>query len=692
MKLIMKTLSKKIIKVILLFLSLSLINCQNEDDLQNKEVLTETNKLITQTLSGNDIPHIIRFIESKSNSKLEFNFGGQENYAASSVVAKQHDTNLRLTKVMTNAIIASTLNNITNYAFDMEVKSSDYFLNLIVKEYNGTPFIYFIKYVKASTWRGKDLTSFTGKIYYYSETGDYKMTQNSINGTIEDNCPYGECGDDDGAGGGGDDDCNDVIKWKCDWRGSLHSSPADCTCPFGECGGQYVYVQPDGCVGNTGINPDINTTNNCPCSWEDNSDDSDNIGSGGGSYTNNCPGVTPCRNELQSFDENCECAYISNPITPVNSPSVVASMKNINACLGMSLTQDQKNWLLDLNNDTSTFALDSYLSTNNCSAEAMEEVRDFLEITSELPNAKYIRYIELTDLLEDNPWALIQDCAEQNGLNTSNYIDLYNHTIPQECSDRLNALGEEYVNQPITDGNVPLANIDYYGVEITIYPDFDNNGYPDSEAEIYDTFRNKFIDLASGEKENFQFSCNIPFNLSNTTDIHWEFEPLTINDGNLFVSDNPLTAIFLIEAGTSGFLTLTADEGTIIVSDFTNNNWTISTITSDENSTQPFSGNRQWGWHINQNNNLELFTRAVDVARVSDIIKKDPRGSEECQQNDYYNIAEATWDNMQQEIAQWVNEYGGQATVVPKTAVRVDKEKLKELLKSNETINQIPCN
>ena len=47
---------------------------------------------------------------------------------------------------------------------------------------------------------------------------------------------------------------------------------------------------------------------------------------------------------------------------------------------------------------------------------------------------------------------------------------------------------------------------------------------------------------------------------------------------------------------------------------------------------------------------------------------------------------------MQQKIADWVNSSGGQANIIPKTAVRVDREKIEELLTSNETINEINCN
>ena len=47
---------------------------------------------------------------------------------------------------------------------------------------------------------------------------------------------------------------------------------------------------------------------------------------------------------------------------------------------------------------------------------------------------------------------------------------------------------------------------------------------------------------------------------------------------------------------------------------------------------------------------------------------------------------------MQQEIKQWVNNSGGQATVNTPKAVRVDKEKIVEILTTNDSIDQILSN
>lgn len=325
--------------------------------------------------------------------------------------------------------------------------------------------------------------------------------------------------------------------------------------------------------------------------------------------------------------------------------------------------------------------------------ESFGECQEFIEIVEEVPEAKYERYEQLLDFIETNPWGLIENCAQQNGMNTADYINLYNHTIPNECRMRLFGLG--FHNQPISHGNVPCANIDYYGVEITTRPDSNNDGQPDTNAQIYQAFRNNFADFASGQKENFQFSCSIPDNPTNTGNISWEFIPLSSYDANLFVSNNPITAIFNIEAeasDVSGLSNLAADDGAIIVSGFTSNNWTISTISTPFNGTQPFSGNRQWGWFINQNGNLEIYTRAVDVARISKIFNIASGTNDECQQDTYYNIAETSWENMQQEIKQWVQSKGGQATVMPKTAVRVNKNKIVEILTTNDSIDQILSN
>lgn len=334
--------------------------------------------------------------------------------------------------------------------------------------------------------------------------------------------------------------------------------------------------------------------------------------------------------------------------------------------------------------------IDLGITYSNSNAELMQ---DFITLFSEIPNAKLERYLELNNLLEINPWVLIQDCAQQNGLNISNYQQLYDHTLPSQCIDRLNVLGDDFENQPLSEGNAAVANVDYYGVEIITRPDINGDGVPDTNAEIFQAYKSNFSSLASGGKDNFEFSCNNPFG-DNFGDVSWTFSPYFANDNSIWSSTNPLTAIFKIDASADGipFGDTISDDGAIMISGFTSEYWIGSTITTEFSGTQPFSGNRQWGYITNLNGNLELYARAVDVARVSNLVKYFTPGSNECKEDSYYNIGEATWSNLQDEIKQFIVDNGGQTNIVPKTAIRFDKTKLKEMLESNETIDQIPCN
>ncbi len=400
--------------------------------------------------------------------------------------------------------------------------------------------------------------------------------------------------------------------------------------------------------------------------------------------------------------------------SPMPSPYNAEELMEINAVKGeLSLNFSQRQWIDQ--NGWAAFQLYLFGVTHMWSEEAKvfgkstiismidlgitysnsnaELTKDFLTLFSEIPSAKIERYIELDSLVKANPWALIQDCAQQNGLDIANYQQLYNHTLPTQCVSRLSLLGDDFQNQPLSEGNAAVANVDYYGVKVITRPDINGDGNPDTDTEVFQAYKENFANLASGGKDNFEFSCNNPIG-DNFGDVSWTFSPYFANDISIWNSSNPLTAIFKIDASAEEipFGNLISDDGAIMISEFTSNYWIGSTIATEFSGTQPFSGNRQWGYITNSNGNLELYARAVDVARVSDRVKNWTPGSDECKEDSYYNIGEATWSNLQEEIKQFIVDNGGQAEVVPKTAVRFDKDKIKELLESNESIDQINCN
>jgi hypothetical protein len=88
-----------------------------------------------------------------------------------------------------------------------------------------------------------------------------------------------------------------------------------------------------------------------------------------------------------------------------------------------------------------------------------------------------------------------------------------------------------------------------------------------------------------------------------------------------------------------------------------------------------------------------LFTRAVDVAHMSWLIKNDLSNELADKQEDYYNIADVTWKNLQNEVIAWIHQNFGQASVsLDSTTIKIDKNKIREFLRGNQSIDQINCN
>jgi plasmid maintenance system antidote protein VapI len=94
---------------------------------------------------------------------------------------------------------------------------------------------------------------------------------------------------------------------------------------------------------------------------------------------------------------------------------------------------------------------------------------------------------------------------------------------------------------------------------------------------------------------------------------------------------------------------------------------------------------------INENGDFEIYTIAVHVARINKVLNLFPGTDTSCQQDTYYDIADATWVNLQEELEQWILDNGGQANIKQPIAIKVEKEKIIEELTKEETIDQINC-
>jgi hypothetical protein len=660
-------------------------------------------------LTSKEIPtHILNFVKTRTND----NFGvsivkNKIKLSNSDVNEFSRETPLGI--VQTNKVVQVYNERNTKHTFKVtDPTNANSVINLIVVDMDGDIIEYFIQYIfdpnnlpPLLSSGAIDMSRFTGRMTFCNMDGviigNFILTDGDLvdfDGEI-DPCPVDEVVEEE------EDDTNDTND-SSTGGGNDNSDPnnnnnTDNDSSNGSTGGNGEISDPDQ-DDPCGI---VFTYNAC-CSGEEECDgnadghSAGQCGCGNGSsiatMTDTCNGSTVIYNRTNArtvSGNSSPCDGDTGVIAEIDEiDDIVIKKHEISNCLD---DQYDSSWY-DETIDANINAIHEYLD-GNCTDEAKSLVLEFEEIEEKIPDAIFERFRLLKQKTDEDPWVLLQDCAEQDGLDTSNYLELYNLPFPEDCSTRLFNLGVEFHHQPFSDGNVPIANIDYYPVEITQYPDFNEDGNPDSETEMFQAFRNKFIDLASGQVDDFEFGCNVPFNDDNTGTISWEFEPMTNQDGLDFVSNNPVTSILFIEADASGlFPHIATDDGAIIVSELTNNDFTISTIRSPNNGTQPFSGNRQWGWLINENGNFEFFTRAVDVANISDITLYAlslGTANDECQQDTYYNVGEATWKNMQEEIVQWVYDYDGQANILPSKAKRVDKELIEEILTSNESIDDI---
>lgn len=553
-----------------------------------------------------------------------------------------------------NTIKKITLKNYTSYTMriDEPQNNTNSFANIVIQESNGVQEIFTFRYFPTASKTTSKTESFNGT---------YTMTKGMCLPDQNGSCD-GDSDDDGGSDGG-----TDFVEI-CE--NSFEITSVECQCSHGP--GNYC----TGCGGPGTYHDIIEATENCYWDYQ---------GSTGTSV------VTETSNNTVG-GSNTSTGNTTVITSPIKEPLLNYALESIIECLDPD--KIQLSWLNNelTDNSLNIISLFNLISISSCSNETTKTIEDFIDIAIEIPDAKFERFEELMELIKDNPFALVEDCIQENGLDIANYQELYNHTLPQSCIDRLSQLGKGFADQPLNTGNSAVANVDYYGVEITTNPDFNLDGNPDTDAEVYQAYKEKFTELASGSKDDFQFSCDVHFDSDDKADISWIFYPYYSQDAIMWNSTSPINTIIRINAwGDVIFSDLVSDDGAIMISAFTPEYWIGSTVQTFITGTQPFSGNRQWGHLTNQSGNLELYARAVDVARVSTITLKGP-GTDECKEDTYYNIGEETWSNLQEEIKNWVNAFNGQATVIPKTAIRFDKTKLKELLESNETIDQIDCN
>jgi len=198
------------------------ICCQKDDEsppqLQENHIVASQSKVTMSTIGVDEIPEIMNYLSTKSNSKGQFSIlKTNENNRSS-------EPDLILGELQTEEILKVTdQNNKSNYTFSLtSIESNDptvrSFFNLVIIESSKGFHSNIIEYRPTIEWSNngsEDFTTFSGEILYYTIYGEYlaKITlSNGINLGVETRnpCPLdGDPGNPDGDGGNGGNDGND---------------------------------------------------------------------------------------------------------------------------------------------------------------------------------------------------------------------------------------------------------------------------------------------------------------------------------------------------------------------------------------------------------------------------------------------------------------------------------------------------
>ena len=271
---------------------------------------------------------------------------------------------------------------------------------------------------------------------------------------------------------------------------------------------------------------------------------------------------------------------------------------------------------------------------------------------------------ELSDELDKNPDLLI-DCDL-----LKKFKPFINLKPPETVINRINDLNANsneftlfsnpYFVQQIKNAAGYKINLDRFEININTLPIV--NGSRLSPDEFLKYIRKNFNDF---------FDTSIA-----------EFTPYNdpddgIRDASRWASDSPLGVILHLKMD---------DNGSVIVSDFAPNYWTVSTLRTPIDDTHPVSGNRQWGYEFGTNGNFSGYTFYVTgVDRLT-------TGMHELTQYIFdipFTKADRLWESYQAKVSNFVNNHSGSATIGIQIKERPDYESLKDYLSGKITLQQL---
>ncbi len=273
-----------------------------------------------------------------------------------------------------------------------------------------------------------------------------------------------------------------------------------------------------------------------------------------------------------------------------------------------------------------------------------------LELTDE--NGYLYSRIALLDSLLKDPYATLP-CDSLEMLNTYGIMfqSVGNYNVPMSVKNRLDSIKNSTANfdtsslfvQTLNNASGAVVNCDFFPLKINQLPINNLTGIRFTPNEFLEFFR-KNIDSFSTPAAKFS-----PYNSGGLNDVA-QYNKDSIKS---------LGAIVHIDMVQDGSVILSGYQNAYSPVGYQSHNFIFSTLVTPFDGYHPISGNRKFGIYTDNSGGFVFFTMGVD--RISRRDFEIGNNIKDFFGASGFEIADALWTGMQQNVINYINNSGGSA-------------------------------